>query len=170
MLLVALWASVVGLNVVNHRNALSNLAHQTEIQALALAEHVEATIKLADYAVLDLRDDWLESPKTFANALARHHALLTELKSHTTVLDAHGVVVYTDRPGETVGTPAGDRAYFKAHQTGNADALRVDTHFLSGQRTGSTLTLSRPVQANGRFAGCWCCPLTRLTSHGFSTT
>ena len=170
MLLVALWASVVGLNVVNHRNALSNLAHQTEIQALALAEHVEATIKLADYAVLDLRDDWLEGPKPFANALARHHALLTELKSHTTVLDTHGMVVYTDRPGETVGTPAGDRAFFKTHQAGNADALRVDTHFCLGNARAARSRCRALCRQTGALRGCWCCRLTRLTSHGFSTT
>ncbi|MBY0467215.1 MAG: EAL domain-containing protein [Burkholderiales bacterium] len=153
MLLVALWVSVVWLNLVNHRNTLFNLRQQSEVQALALAEHVEATLKLADYAVLDLRDEWLTGPNSFADALVRHHALLTNLKSHTTVLDARGLVVFSNRPGETIGTPAHDRPYFNAHQTGGTDVLRVDSHLLVGQHTGSTLAISRPLQTNGQFAG-----------------
>ena len=142
--LAALWASVAWYNGKSEQDAQAQMRQQTAALAMAFADHTEATLLRGDHILLQLRADWLASPKTFAKAIARHQTLLGDTAFQIAVIAADGTLAFSNLAFNSERLDLSDREHFKVHQAGG----QVDRLFVS-----------RPVK--GRVSGKWSIQLTR---------
>jgi PAS domain S-box-containing protein len=152
--LAALWASVEWDNRKSEQDAQAQMRQQTAALAMAFADHTEAVFQRGDHILLQLRADWLASPKTFAKAIARHQSLLGDTVFQIAVIAADGTLAFSNLAISSERVDLSDREHFKVHQAGGP----VDRLFVSrpvkGRVSGKwSIQLTRAIFDDGRFAG-----------------
>ncbi len=123
--------------------------------ASAVAREVDAELKAADLALLQLRHDYLtEAGGEFFNSIA---VARTALGAHTftgfLATDRSGQVRYSTLSRSTADVSLADRDYFRDLSAGGGDRLLVG-HPVEGRFTeGWIIPVVRPILVDGRFAG-----------------
>ena len=115
-------AVVWGLSLQMQAQLRGQMLVQAEQRALQLADamagQTEAFTRLADRALLDLREQWHTEPQGFDRAVRKAlNALPQGLVSHVTVVDADGAVVYNSL-GVAPGVSMADRPHFQQLREG----------------------------------------------------
>ncbi|MFM1892375.1 MAG: hypothetical protein RLZ44_1452, partial [Pseudomonadota bacterium] len=128
-------------------------AEQRSLQlADAMAGQVRALLSSVDLALQLLRQAWQDDSSRFdERARAILDALPPGAVSHVTVVDADGYVAYNSL-GVEERTYVGDRAHFKAQQSGG-DQLGIGVPVMSRLANLWTSIVNRPILRQGRFAG-----------------
>lgn len=149
-------AVVWGLSLQMQAQLRDQLLAQAEQRALQLADamagQTQAFTRLADQALLDLRDQWTDDPQNFPGAVNKAlNALPAGLVSHVTVVDADGAVVYNSL-GVPPGASMADRPHFQQLREG-ADRLVLGEPVLARLNGRWLFVVGRPIMRGGRFAG-----------------
>ena len=152
--LAVLWLTVFWGNRKAEQDAHAQMRQQTAALAMAFAEHTDSTLRGADHVMLELREAWLENPKTFASAIARQQTLLGDTALQIAVIAADGYLAYSNLAPISARVDLGDREHFKVHRDGGqADQLFISRP-IKGRVSGKwSIQLTRPVFNGGRFAG-----------------
>ncbi len=149
-------AMVWGLSVRLQGQLREQMLEQAEARALQLADamggQTQAFTRLADGALLDLRDQWPSAPGVFAQAVDKALAVLPPgLVSYVTVVDAQGMVVFNSL-GVPLGTSIADRPHFQALRSGG-DQLVLGEPVQSRLNGQWLFVVGRPIWRDGRFDG-----------------
>ena len=149
-------AMVWGLSLQMQAQLRGQLLAQAEQRALQLADamagQTQAVARLADRALLDLRDQWPSEPQVFTQAVRKAlEAMPAGLVSHVTVVDAEGAVVYNSL-GVPIGTSMADRPHFQKLRDGG-DQLVLGEPVQSRLNGRWLFVVGRPILHDGRFAG-----------------
>jgi PAS domain S-box-containing protein len=152
--LAVLWLAVFWGNRKAEQDAHAQMRQQTAALAMAFAEHTDSTLRGADHVMLELREAWLENPKTFASAIARQQTLLGDTALQIAVIAADGYLAYSNLAPVSARVDLGDREHFKVHRDGGqADQLFISRP-IKGRVSGKwSIQLTRPIFNAGRFAG-----------------
>ena len=149
-------AVVWGLSLQMQAQLRGQMLVQAEQRALQLADamagQTEAFTRLADRALLDLREQWHTEPQGFDRAVRKAlNALPQGLVSHVTVVDADGAVVYNSL-GVAPGVSMADRPHFQQLREGG-DRLVLGDPVLARLNGRWLFVMGRPILRDGRFAG-----------------
>jgi PAS domain S-box-containing protein len=152
--LLALWGAVALDSLKSEQDAQAQMRQQTAALAMAFANHTEQTLLRGDHVLLQLRQEWLTSPKIFANAIARHQTLLGDTVIQIGVIAADGNLAYSNLTHMSERVDLSDREHFKVHREGGS----IDRLFVSrpvkGRVSGKwSIQLTRPIFDGARFAG-----------------
>jgi PAS domain S-box-containing protein len=152
--LASMWLAVAWDGRKSGQDAQHQMRQQTTALAMAFADHTEATLQRGDHLLLQLRDDWLANPNTFAQSIARHQTLLGDTALQIAIIAADGTLVYSNLAFASGRVDLSDREHFKVHQAGGpADRLFVSRP-VKGRVSGKwSIQLTRPIFDAGRFAG-----------------
>lgn len=151
--LTVLWALAAAIAYNNVKSAYVRIDQLTGVVSLSLAEHTESTLRLADYALVDLRDAWQTGPGAFAKTLERHRDHLHEFTFQTRVIDTYGVVVQLDPPDARDPLFVGGSEYFKAHLGTARDQLHVSRATQEDKAKPWAIHVSRPIFKDKKWAG-----------------
>ena len=77
-------------------NILREADKTAAFQAHTYAEHTLATLKRLDGVLRDLREQWLDSPGTFATQVRYEMEYLNDVAFQISVIDAQGYLVYSN--------------------------------------------------------------------------
>ena len=149
-------AMVWGLSLQMQAQLRGQLLAQAEQRSLQLADamagQTQAVARLADRALLDLRDQWPSEPQAFTQAVHKAlEAMPAGLVSHVTVVDAEGAVVYNSL-GVPIGTSMADRPHFQKLRDGG-DQLVLGEPVQSRLNGRWLFVVGRPILRSGRFMG-----------------
>ncbi|HJV87391.1 MAG TPA: diguanylate cyclase [Noviherbaspirillum sp.] len=130
------------------RNDLTNLA-------LAFAKEIEASVRMIDLTLQDLREHW-EADRDRFSAVVRHRQdyLEREVGFQVAVIDADGMLVYSsiDQPSRPVNL--GDREHFRVHRLRSSDELFISKPVLGRVSGRWSVQFTRPIyDRNDRFDG-----------------
>ncbi len=149
-------AMVWGLSLRLQGQLREQMLEQAQARALQLADamggQTQAFTRLADGALLDLREQWLSAPEAFVPAVDKALAVLPPgLVSQVTVVDAQGTVVFNSL-GVPLGTSIADRPHFQALRSGG-DQLVLGEPVQSRLNNRWLFVVGRPIWRDGRFDG-----------------
>jgi diguanylate cyclase (GGDEF)-like protein/PAS domain S-box-containing protein len=131
---------------------------QMNLRALQLADAVAGQtailVKLVDFAIRHLRDDYSDGPKPAFQATIKSvlDAFPDGAILQIGVIDREGYLAYSNLGGWK-RVYLGDREHFKVHADGAADRLFISKPVFGRVSKSWSIQFSRPVFAKGRFAG-----------------
>ena len=151
--LVLLWSVVAWDYRRTEDLALEQSRRETAALVMVFANHAETTFRDVDHTLLVLRDAWLASPTTFADEIAHHQDLLDGTALQIAIIDAKGLLVFSNLGLPTPPTSLADREHFKVHQERPEDKQFISRP-VQGRISGKwSIQLTRPIREQGRFAG-----------------
>ena len=153
-LLPALWLVAAAFLQQVREQTLVDAGADSGNLARVMAGETQSSVRAVERALVDLRERWLEEPQNFAGKLRLRESQLNEATAvWVSILDAHGRLVFTNRPFEAGKVDLSDRDYFTALRGTALDRLYISeplTGRVSGRRG---IVFSRPLIRDGRFAG-----------------
>ena len=148
-----LWGAVAWDLHMSEQSLLTQLRQQTSALNLALAEHTEFSLRLADHALRELRRNWLNQPSDFTAASSEYQRLMGDMTLQVHIVDARGTLVYGDLSTlEGTGVAAAD-PYFEQHHAARTEELTLRAPGRGLLLQAKTLQLMRPLYRQGRFQG-----------------
>ncbi|GAB3546554.1 diguanylate cyclase [Noviherbaspirillum agri] len=123
--------------------------------ALTSAKDIESSIKEIDVTLLDLRDRWLEDPTRFSIAVRNRQAYLQrDMTFQVGVIDANGILVFSNLEQTTKPVDLSDREHFRIHRTRSTDELFVSKPLLGRVSKRWSVQFTRPIfDSEAKFAG-----------------
>lgn len=131
---------------------------QLSLRALQLADAVAGQtailVRLLDFAILHLRDDYSEQPTPEYKATVKSvlDAFPAGAILQIGVIDKDGYLAYSNLGGWK-RIYLGDREHFKVHTESNGDRLFISKPVFGRVSKNWSIQFSRPIFAKGRFAG-----------------
>ena len=151
--LALLWSVVAWDYRRTEDQALEQIRRETAALAMVFAKQAETTFRDADHILLVLRDRWLASPANFAEEIARHQDLLDGATLQIAVIDAQGILVFSNLGLPEQPVSLADSEHFKVHQERSEDKPFISRP-VQGKISGKwSLQMTRPIVDHGRFAG-----------------
>ena len=133
--------------------AESEIEQQTASLALALSTQTQANLKRADYALVDLRDSWLNGQTMFQESVNRQKAHLKGFVLFARVLDADGFVQFGAESVDQSPSIFVRSDTLQRHREAGSDLLFVTSPNHQRVPESLAITISRPMFRRGRFAG-----------------
>ena len=151
--LVLLWSVVAWDYRRTEDQALEQIRRETAALAMVFAKQAETTFRDVDHTLLVLRDAWLRSPATFAEEIAHHQDLLDGTALQIAIMDAKGLLVFSNLGLPEQPLSLADREHFKVHRD-RPDDKQFISRPVQGRISGKwSIQLTRPIFDQGRFAG-----------------
>ncbi|GAB3537822.1 diguanylate cyclase [Noviherbaspirillum agri] len=121
----------------------------------AAAQDVEASVKEIDVTLLDLRDRWLDDPARFPAVVRNRQAYLERDRAvQVAVIDANGIMAFTNLEQPDKPLDLSDREHFRVHRSRNIDELYISEPLLGRVSKRWTVQFTRPIyDRNAQFAG-----------------
>ena len=150
--LAAMWGLLAWQHQRIEKEAQAGLGVHTASLALAFSEHTESAFQRVDYVLAELRGVWVNTPQAMTRAIEARHNLLGDAVLQIAIIDANGMLAYSDLGGPRVDLS--DREHFRVHaQLPYDDKLHVSRP-VKGRVSGKwSIQLTRPIFKQGRFAG-----------------
>ena len=149
------WAAVY--YQVVHDKSQAKAAAETNAQNLAKAfeEHVLATVRHLDSTLLILRDSSLQRPASFLEQLAIFKRTLPDnLITQVSVIDARGVIVFSELRLPDAQTDLSDREHFRFQRDSKEDALFISKPVIGRVSGKWSLVFTRKIlRRDGGFGG-----------------
>lgn len=154
-LIITLWAVIFfdlqrvhDASFAKSRDDLLNLA-------MATAKDVEASVKEIDVTLLDLRDRWLDAPARFPSVVRNRQAYLARDRTvQVAVIDANGIMAFTNLEQPAKPLDLSDREHFRIHLSRSTDELYISKPILGRVSKRWTVQFTRPIyDKNAKFAG-----------------
>lgn len=135
-ILCVIWLGA-GFELQRSRSTILREADKTAaFQAHTYAEHTLATLKRLDGVLRDLREQWRDSPETFATHVRYEMEYLNDVAFQISVIDAQGYLVYSNLAAPASRVYLGEREHFRAHRDQPSDRLLTPAHQLASQGQG----------------------------------
>ena len=150
--LLALVAGTYMLIKQAEKDALTAGAEQSKILARAFAEHTLASVRLIDYVLSDLAEDWSpESARVSRNLSVSHY--IADMAVQVASTDAKGRLNYSNLGMPSTAMDLSDREHIKVHLEGTVKGLFISRP-VKGRLSGKwTIQFSRAIIRNGRTEG-----------------
>ena len=127
---------------------------RTSVQAHVFAEHTRTIIKRVNEILIDLRGAWVRDPKSFAQAVHGHQDSIGDLSFQVSVIDANGLLIFSNLAQPTVRVDLSEREHFKVHrQLQGLDHLFISTPVMGKVSGKWSIQFTRPILIRGKFAG-----------------
>ena len=153
VILCVIWLGA-GFELQRSRSNILREADKTAVfQAHTYAEHTLATLKRLDGVLRDLREQWQDSPDTFATQVRYEMEYLNDVAFQISVVDAQGYLVYSSLEVATSRVYLGEREHFRVHRDQPGDRLFISPP-VKGKVSGKwSIQFTRPILRQGQFAG-----------------
>lgn len=155
LLLGALWSLLLW-DLQQHerderRHAQSGLESMADIGAQAL----QSTVRAADLILLDLREEWLSRPTSFADTVRRRQVQARlEFEFDIVAIDENGRLRYSSFNPQAAGLDLSDTASFKTHRDSAADVFLASPPIRARLAGRTLIYFTRPMHTPaGQFAG-----------------
>ncbi len=139
----------------NQRLRADTLA-QAEMRAVqltaAMAEQTEATLRVVDFAVSHLRDEYADGHDIASDVRTVYDGFPANSVAQIGVIGADGYLAWSS-VGVRGRIYLGDREHFKAHVDTDADSLFISSPVLGRASGAWSIQFSRPIRRHGQFAG-----------------
>jgi diguanylate cyclase (GGDEF)-like protein/PAS domain S-box-containing protein len=131
-----------------HLSELTNLT-------LAFSKEIESSVQTIDVTLSDLREHWDGDTERFAATVQRWQAYLeNELIFQVAVIDAEGLLVFSNLERQLTPLDLSDREHFRVHIDRGSDTLFVSKPVLGRVSKRWSIQFTRPIyDQSGRFAG-----------------
>ena len=150
--LAVLWGVLAWQYQKIEKETQAGLSKHTASLALAFSEHTESAFQRVDYTLFELRNVWVNKPDAMPGAIETRRKLLGDAVLQIAIIDAEGVLVYSNLGGP--GVDLSDREHFRVHAQGLHDDKLFVSRPVKGRVSGKwSLQLTRPIFNQGRFAG-----------------
>jgi diguanylate cyclase (GGDEF)-like protein/PAS domain S-box-containing protein len=138
-----------------HDRTIKESEKETGNLVRVFAEEVNSSINAIDLTLLDLRERWQEEPQNFAAKVQlRQRYLEKEIAFQVGIIDAGGMLVYSNADPHAKGVNLGDREHFRAHGDDSADLLFISKPVFGRVSQRWSIQFTRPVfDRQGRFDG-----------------
>ena len=156
LLVVLMLAGMWGLLFWQHQKAEAEaeagLRKHAASLALAFSEHTESVFQRVNHVLFELREVWVSKPDAIAGVIAARSSLLGEAVLQIGIIDADGLLVYSNLGGPRIDLS--DREHFRVQaQSWHEDKLFVSRP-VQGRVSGKwSIQLTRPIFNQGHFAG-----------------
>ncbi|WP_448189544.1 ATP-binding protein [Azospirillum sp. sgz301742] len=154
VMVAALWGAVF--TIIAHNRGALRAGAQVDANNMArvFAEHIRRTVTMIDLALLDYRDYHWSNPGVPPGEGWRNAYLKEGGVFQWTVVDASGMVVYSNLAPVTKPLDLSDREHFRVHRDSDRDELYISKPVLGrvSQRWSIQFT-RRLYNPNGSFAG-----------------
>jgi len=154
-LIITLWA-VIFFDLLRVHDASFDNSHDDLLNlAMATAKDVEAAVKEIDVTLIDLRDRWLDDPARFPIAVRNRQAYLARDRTvQVAVIDANGIMAFTNLEPPAKPLDLSDREHFRVHLSRSTDELYISKPVLGRVSKRWTVQFTRPIyDENAKFSG-----------------
>lgn len=123
--------------------------------ARAFEEHVLNTVQSIDGFLLHMRDEYRQDPVHFNERLGFHRQLANNgMLIQVSVIDARGILVYSDKSMPAEPLDLSDREHFRVHRDAREDRLFISKPVLGRVSKKWSIQFTRGiVHKNGEFGG-----------------
>jgi len=134
------------------QDAADQIALRSEELVGAVAGQTEATLRMVDFTLRHLRDEYVEGGDIDRNLRSLYNHFPTNAIAQIGVIDPKGYLTWSS-VGVNGHIYLGDREHFKAHLNTKEDKLFI-SHPVLGRATGAwSIQFSRPIWRKGQFLG-----------------
>ncbi|TYC58876.1 sensor domain-containing diguanylate cyclase [Zoogloea oleivorans] len=153
LLAVGIYAWRLELSTDRLRNkSFAQLELRAEELSSAVAGQTEAVIRMADFALRRVRDEYVSGKPLEGNVKTIHDHFPPASIVQIAVIDADGYLTWSSI-SRAAPIYLGDREHFKAHLGTTSDTLYI-SHPVLGRASGLwSIQLTRPILKKGKFAG-----------------
>jgi PAS domain S-box-containing protein len=153
--IAVIWVAVYAQSVHDRRQTQSAAEINAANLARAFEEHVLSNVRQIDTLLVLLRDEYQQSPKHFnelLNFYGQHD--FDRMIIQVGVIDARGMLTFTNRSRPAAPLYLGDREHFLVHRDSREDSLFISKPVIGriSQKWGIQFT-RRLVQRDGTFGG-----------------
>lgn len=155
ILMVLLWV-VIFFDLERARKEIIFAAHNDLTNlSLALSMQIESSVKTIDVTLIDLREHWHGNAEHFSKAVRqRQDYLKRELAFQVSIIDAKGMLVFSNLEHPVKPVDLSDREHFQVHRHRTADELFISKPILGRVSKRWSVQFTRAIydQAD-QFAG-----------------
>jgi signal transduction histidine kinase len=141
----------------DHDRAQTQKAAEVNLNNLALAfeEHVLVTVQHIDSVLLELRDEYQQGVTPFEQLIKFHQKQkYNDLIIQASVIDPHGIMVYSPLPLPAVPLDLSDREHFRVHLNTAEDRLFISKPVLGRVSKKWSIQFTRKIfREDGSFGG-----------------
>ena len=154
LLVVIFWIFVAAVIERFRERILKEAGEQSMAHAQLLAEYGNSTIKRADELLVSLREDWKGDWAKFAEIVRKRQANIRDLTFQVAMIDAQGLMMFSNLAVPTDRADLSDREHFKVHRdSGGVDRLFISKPLLGKVSRKWSVQFTRPMYVKGHFGG-----------------
>ena len=145
-LLGAIWTGITLQLQSTYEQVTQTAARDGANLARAFAEQARSSLRGIDLSLLTLREEWRSNPKQFNEAVARQqNYFIRELIFQVAVIDADGMLVYSNLSTQKTPVSLADREHFRVHRDRKTDQLFISKPLLGRVSNRWSIQLTRPI-------------------------
>ncbi|HEY0843829.1 MAG TPA: EAL domain-containing protein [Noviherbaspirillum sp.] len=155
LLLAGIWTGIALQLQSTYEQILLNAERDGANLARAFAEQARASLRGIDLSLLRLREEWRDHPAQFKEAVLRQQDYFAnELIFQVAVIDADGMLVYSNLATQTAPVSLADREHFRIHRDRKTDQLFISKPLLGRVSKRWSIQFTRPILGdNQQFMG-----------------
>ncbi|HJV75209.1 MAG TPA: EAL domain-containing protein [Noviherbaspirillum sp.] len=155
LLLSGIWTSIHVQLRSTHDQITGAARRDGDNLSYAFAEQVKASLRGIDLSLISLREAWQRHPEHFREAVLRQQNYFTqEVSFQVAVIDADGMLVYSNLEPATKPMSLADREHFRVHRERASDQLFISKPVLGRVSKRWSLQFTRPIlDPDNRFRG-----------------
>lgn len=146
LLLSGIWGSIYLQLRSTHDQIVSVARRDGDNLSYAFAEQVKASLRGIDLSLISLREAWQSHPKQFHEAVLQQQNYFTrEVSFQIGVIDADGMLVYSNLDPTAKPISLADREHFRVHRERASDQLFISKPILGRVSKRWSIQFTRPI-------------------------
>jgi PAS domain-containing protein len=142
----AIWTGIYLQLQSTYAHISQNVTRDGANLARAFAEQAKASVRAIDLSLLSLREEWRSNPGRFHEAVVRQQTyLVRDIVFQVGVIDADGVLRYSNLAPQKTPVSLADREHFRVHRDRKSDQLFISKPLLGRVSGRWSIQFTRPI-------------------------